>query len=352
MATYTTRQTEILQKLGRTMGFTVDQVTAITLEADIPVTVTYSNNRGVFTRDTTDQLAQIITDSERNAMLSQRLTNRESDNFLNYQSLFAINARPQTTDFVTSSGRADSQTTTGSMSFDPKENRLSAAGLANAAKTAYLENAARTQVKAGQNEESRVRISDPSGIFIAENNPVLAPLRKSGNMVIFPYAPSISVTHQANYEDVNLTHSNYSYLFYQNSPTATINITATFTAKDAESASYVVAVQHFFRSVTKMFYGKDDIAGIPPPVLRLDGYGPYQFSSVPVVVKSFGINLPTDVDYITSEINTNTKVPTSQEFAIELAPLYSRRSISNNFSLKEFAAGRLLATKNGRGGFI
>lgn len=350
MATYTARQTEILQKLGRNMGFTVAQVVSINLEADIPVGVTYSNEQGVFTRDTTDQLGQILTDAERAAMLTERLDSRESNNFLNYRSLLALNARPTTTDFITSEGRVDSETATSSANFDPKENRLTAAGLSTAAKNAYLDNISRTRFRASRAVEDRVRITDTSGKFINTLNPVLKPLADSGGMVIFPYTPSISISHSANYEEAALTHSNYSYLFYQNSPTAKITITATFTCKDAKTASYVVAVQHFFRSVTKMFYGQDDIAGVPPPVLRLDGHGPYQFSSVPVVVTEFSASLPTDVDYITSE--NQTRVPTSQEFTINLTPLYSRRSISNNFSLKAFAAGDLLGKPNGRGGFI
>ncbi len=135
----------------------------------------------------------------------------------------------------------------------------------------------------------------------------------------------------------------------------------------------MLAVQHFFRSVTKMFYGKDPEAGTPPPVLRLDGYGDYQFSSVPVVITDFGVTLPTDVDYISTGsgttgrvgnfgfldenlggpgISSSTKVPVMQEFSITCMPVYSRKSISNDFGLREFAAGKLLGKKGGRGGFI
>lgn len=356
MATYTPRQEEILGKLGKSMGFTLDQVTNVAYEADIPVSVTYSNTAGTFNRTTYDQLGGILNDLERSSLQSIRADQRAaiSNNFLSNQALLSLNPQPIANDFIRSLGRTpivDPAIAASRLAFDPKAARLVAAGLGQFAENPLYNNTSRNQVQfQGDQTEDRVRISDPSGVFISSANPILTPLVQSDNQVIFPYTPSISVTHSANYDEAQLTHSNYSYFFYQNSPTATISITGTFTAKDQASADYVVAVQHFFRSVTKMFYGQDSEAGVPPPVLRLDGHGDYQFSSVPVVVSSFSANLPTDVDYITS--SSNTKVPVMQEFTIELKPVYSRRSISNDFSLREFAAGRLLGAKNGRGGFI
>ena len=252
--------------------------------------------------------------------------------------------------------------------FDPKLTRLLSSGLSAFTSNQTVEPTAVSFT--GQDVEDRVRISDPSGIFINATNAVLRPLADVG-FVLFPYTPNISINHSVNYtNDGEMTHSNYSYPFYQNSPTASISISGTFTAKDPQSAAYVLAVQHFFRSVTKMFYGKDPEAGTPPPILRLDGHGDYQFSSVPVVVTSFSAQLPTDVDYIsTATAMTNnyggyipggtnesltkvSRVPVIQEFTIELKPIYSRRSISRDFGLRDFAAGRLLGVKNGRGGFI
>ena len=356
MATYTPRQEEILGKLGKSMGFTTDQITSVAYEADIPVNVTYSNAAGTFTRSTYDQLGGILTDLERSGIQSIRAEQRAllSSNFLSNQALLALNPQPQANDFIRSLGRTpivDPAIAASRLAFDPKTARLIAAGLGKFADNPLFNPISRNQVQfQGDQTEDRVRISDPSGVFISSANPILRPLVQSDNQVIFPYTPSITVNHTANYDESQLTHSNYSYQFYQNSPTATISITGTFTAKDKASADYVVAVQHFFRSVTKMFYGQDSEAGVPPPVLRLDGHGDYQFSSVPVVVTSFSASLPTDVDYITS--SSNTKVPVMQDFSLELKPVYSRRSISNDFSLREFAAGRLLGAKNGRGGFI
>ena len=227
---------------------------------------------------------------------------------------------------------------------------------------------------------------------------ILYPLYVTGG-VVFPYTPSISTTYGANYSSYDLTHSNYRGQFYQNSYVDDINIQATFTAQDTSEANYLLAVIHFFRSVTKMFYGLDAQRGAPPPLVFLQGLGEYQFNLHPCVVKSFNYNLPADVDYIrarTANINgTNllqrrdrqtlptssalgsflrlanatltglpvgalaqtpapqtlgtsnpTYVPTKLDMTITLTPIQTRDQVSKQFSLKGFANGDLL-----KGGF-
>ena len=95
-----------------------------------------------------------------------------------------------------------------------------------------------------------------------------------------------------------MTHSNYRGYFYQNSYVDEIQIQATFTAQDTSEANYMLAVIHFFKSVTKMFYGQDAQRGMPPPLVFLQGLGEFQFNLHPCVVKSFNYQLPNNVDYI------------------------------------------------------
>lgn len=202
--------------------------------------------------------------------------------------------------------------------------------------------------------DSRVKISDPSG-RISTLGGALAPLQRTDFKVVFPYTPEISINHQANYQDMNPTHSNYEYLFYQNSVVSEISISAMFTARNADDAEYVLAAQHFFRSATKMFSGNDDIAGLPPIVCRLEGHGSLQFSYVPIVVTGFNVILPSDVDYI-SAVGTGSnvgRVPTMQTMTITAKPIYSRNRVTNDFSLDNFAKGNLLGSPStGIGGFI
>lgn len=220
---------------------------------------------------------------------------------------------------------------------------------------------------------------------------LMAPLKKTDG-VIFPYTPAIDTAYKANYESYDLTHSNYRGYFYRNSYVDMINVRAQFTAQDTNEANYLLAVIHFFRSATKMFYGKDSQAGAPPPLVYLSGYGNFQFNEHPCVISQFNYQLPPDVDYIRAQsslyVNTNmignrirnpiannpvsyianrllnnnllpgaldfrpsqgnlpvnepTYVPTKMEISISLLPIQSRSQISNNFSVKQFANGNLL----------
>jgi len=252
----------------------------------------------------------------------------------------------------------------------------------------------------------RVRLSlAPSAgyLYKAQNPGILGPLQKTDG-VIFPYLPQIQVTYAAHYDPAELTHSNYKIFQYKNSSVDQLSITCDFTAQDNEEANYMLAVIHFFRSVTKMFYGQDQIPkpGTPPPLCYLSGMGDFQFDRHPLVISSFNYSLPNDVDYIrassptllsgvnstgyndnrnsdltsqqirmqsgTTHLNagatqsapnfskaTNTQptyVPTKISISIVAYPIVTRNDISNTFSLAEYATGKLLQGSKRSGGGI
>ena len=146
----------------------------------------------------------------------------------------------------------------------------------------------------------RVRLSlapNATYLYKAKAAGILAPLAAT-NGVLFPYTPAIDTSYQAKYDPYDLTHSNYRGYFYKSSAVENITVKGTFTAQDTKEAEYLLAVIHFFRSVTKMFYGQDPQAGAPPPLVYLSGFGEFQFNKHPCVVSSFTYNLPNDVDYI------------------------------------------------------
>jgi hypothetical protein len=163
-------------------------------------------------------------------------------------------------------------------------------------------------------------------------------------------------------------------------------------------AQYLLAVIHFFRSATKMFYGQDAQRGAPPPLLFISGLGEYQFNNHACVLASFDYSLPADVDYIragspnnngtdllkrrtstqnnlpTNPIsgalgrlnqlfsgqgiqkggivyqnapsnlskNSPTYVPTKIDISLTLNPVVTRSQASRQFSLKQFANGDLV----------
>ena len=252
----------------------------------------------------------------------------------------------------------------------------------------------------------RVRLSlAPSAgyLYKAQNPGILGPLQKTDG-VIFPYVPQIQVTYAAHYDAGELIHSNYKIFQYKNSSIDQISITCDFTAQDNDEANYMLAVIHFFRSVTKMFYGQDQIPkpGTPPPLCYLSGMGEFQFDRHPLVISSFNYNLPNDVDYIRagsptllSGVNSNgydsgndivvddstacrrlqvsglnfggnesapnwqkqsntqpTYVPTKIQLSLTAYPIVTRNDISNKFSLAEYATGALLQGSKRSGGGI
>jgi len=230
-----------------------------------------------------------------------------------------------------------------SCGYDPTNGRLSGSGVAEGGTAESLlqpvSGASATAFK--EDSEDRVIIYDQTGKFIGQSI-IFNPLADLGG-VLFPYTPTIQVSHKASYDPMALVHTNYVTPQYQHSQVDNITISGLFTANYPAEAEYMVAMMHFFRTVTKMFYGQDQLAGTPPPVLYLDAYGPYSFDHIPVVITGFDYQLPNEVDYISCTINTQKqKVPTSLTVNLSMLPTYSRNAISNNFGLEKFSKGQLI----------
>jgi hypothetical protein len=142
----------------------------------------------------------------------------------------------------------------------------------------------------------RVRLSMANAPSF-QNSSVLAPLKQAGGLV-FPYTPSINIASSAKYSQIQTTHTNYTFQAFQHSEPGTITITAPMNVEDSTQGLYWIAAVHYLRSLTKMFSGSDALAGNPPPVIFLNGYGNYVFKNIPVVVTQFQTTLSNDCDYI------------------------------------------------------
>ena len=209
----------------------------------------------------------------------------------------------------------------------------------------------------------RVRISMApvtASLFYNQNNPILSPLWQT-NGVVFPYTPSVTINHSASWNPTQLTHSNYASYFYEGSQVGSFSLQGEFSVQNIQEGQYLMAAIHFFRSCTKMFFGQSALAGTPPPVVYLDGYGKAYLPRVPCVIQSFSHTMPADVDYITVPIGVSLdqlniagqsfnlsgaavpqRMPALSTISITLQPIYSRNNIANNFTLESFAAGGLL----------
>ena len=273
---------------------------------------------------------------------------------------------------------------------------------------ARAQNTIANQRRNPNNADWRVKLRLAPGADYLYNAPepgILQPLKGTG--IIFPYTPTIGTSYKANYASYDLTHSNYKGYYYQSSSVEPVTLSCPFTAQSTAEAEYLLAVIHFFKSVTKMFYGQDPQRGTPPPLVYLTGLGEYQFNEHPCVVQSFTYDLPVDVDYIRARSpnvnnsnmlnkrqstnptgpgttwgggilgnvlggainrlanaglpkggmskppapasfgqNSPTYVPTKMNISISLLPVQSRKQQSQQFSLRQYANGDLL-----KGGF-
>jgi hypothetical protein len=174
--------------------------------------------------------------------------------------------------------------------------------------------------------------------------------------VVFPYTPQVQVQHSANYSAQKLTHNNYTQYFYDNSEVQAITVAGEFTVQNVTEGQYLLATVYFFRAVTKMFFGQDQNAGNPPPMVYLNGYGQYYFPNVPCVVTGFSHTMPADCDYMDipepglAPYNpqmmhyrlNSTRLPTTSTISLTLQPVYSRLAQGQGFSLNDFAAGALV----------
>ena len=212
-----------------------------------------------------------------------------------------------------------------------------------------------------------------------EDNDLMAPLIESRG-IFWPLTPAVVVQHSANYNPLSQTHSNYPFQAYQNSQVDSYNIIGEFPVQNGEDARHWVATVNFLRTVTKMYFGKDNttLKGNPPPILHMSGYGDHMFNNVPVIVNTFNVELRPGIDYISTKQPNLARLPNPKELggydaaglqvyenlaeaqswaptlsniSVLVTPVYSRESVKN-FSLSEFARGEL----NGKGtngiGFI
>lgn len=184
----------------------------------------------------------------------------------------------------------------------------------------------------------------------------------STNGVLFPYTPSVSTGSVAEYDPSAFVHTNYGYNAYARSYPKPISITAEFTAQSNDEALYLLAVLHFFRSVTKSYFGITPYqkAGTPPPVLLFNYLGQYQFNNVPVVVKNFDYTYEANIDYVPVYTGSNTDysenigvsipntdssgytyVPTHLTVNVELDTQYIPINLRNDFNLDDFRQGKL-----------
>ncbi len=220
-------------------------------------------------------------------------------------------------------------------------------------------------------KDYRAKIHPISGLanyrlFGRKNDPnnILAPLYNTGG-VLFPYTPMIQVQHATvNYGQYDLAHTNYDYMAYQRTSSPSATVTGVFGAHTQDEAEYMMAVIHFFRTVTKSAFGgivtdPFDIQdrGTPPPKLAFSAYGDAMFNKTPIYIRTVAFGLDQDVDYVpvrnassTGNQNygtlnrqlENSYVPLVLNIFVDIVVAPNPSKLRDEFNLNDFRSGKLL----------
>ena len=235
-------------------------------------------------------------------------------------------------------------------------------------------------------KDRRVRISakpDAKEIIYGPNDSsnILHPMWHTGGL-LFPYTPTINDTATVNYEHYDPVHTNQPFAAFKSVAPKDITIIGTFTAMNQDEAVYCLAAIHFLRTVTKMYFGLGgtqgssqdlfsfrgvNLRGTPPPILLLNGYGTAIYHNVPVIVTTYNVELPQDVDYIQvktrsgiTRINTDERtatrlssditawVPARFIISLTLQVQNTPDRLRRHFNLNDFRTGNLIK----RGGWV
>jgi hypothetical protein len=116
--------------------------------------------------------------------------------------------------------------------------------------------------------------------------------------LIFPYTPRVSFNHKVNYQSQDITHTNITHHYYQNTSTPSISIEAKFTADNRSNALHMLSAIWYLTACSKCDFGMNtSTPGLPPPILYLSGYDT-TIDNIPVLIDTIGYNYPDDKHYV------------------------------------------------------
>ena len=201
---------------------------------------------------------------------------------------------------------------------------------------------------------------------------ILTPLHATNGM-IFPYTPTVQVSQDTSWQTADLEQTNYDILSFQKSSSATFSVTGKYTVQNQREGEYLLAVLHFLRTVSKSYFGAQDVeqfvapqtdastdetvartrsegkAGLPPPVLLFSGYGNMMFNQINVVVKSHSWSFEEGQDMIRIRLPNEGEVwlPPVMTVSLTLSMQQNTERLREEFKLDEFRTGALLNNKKG-----
>lgn len=216
--------------------------------------------------------------------------------------------------------------------------------------------APRGQSVANKSKDLRVRLrpqdSQKDKVYGKEGVSNILSILYKTNGVLFPYTPTVNFSQDVDYKTIDLVHSNYDINAYNRTPSVSLSIAGKFSVQNKREGEYAIAVLHFLRTASKMYFGDEDasngLAGLPPPVLLFSGYGAYMFNDLRVVLKSHSYTFDDSVDMV--EVNLDgiiTKVPALFTVSLALGVQQTPYAMREKFSLDTFRTGELMRRGGG-----
>lgn len=232
--------------------------------------------------------------------------------------------------------------------------------------------------------DERVRLRPKGGITkFAKDSPLLQPLLNT-NGFMFPYRPIIETGGNVAYGTQELVHSIQDFNYFIRNSSTNFSMSGQFSCEDNDTAAYTFACIHFLRSISKMHFGgfssasststssvasslssiasassaitsatsltgqssgttsSDSLVGAPPQVLILNGYGQYMFNNIPVLLRSFNLSFPDNIDYVKFTVNSvDVWLPVVLTISLSLTAQVTPEE-ARNFNYNDFKNGTLL----------
>jgi hypothetical protein len=196
--------------------------------------------------------------------------------------------------------------------------------------TANIDDAAGRRVRLRPKPDAVAQIYGPASSLMGK---ILTNTRG----VVWPFQPAISYQQEVEYSTTDLVHSIQEFLTYKTTKAAKFTVSGSWSVQTQKEGLYALACIRFFQTVTKMYFGGmpgsnvEGLQGTPPPVLLFDAYGQNMFNCLPVIVNSFSVTLPQDVDYYPvdlSNLTTTFSNLSSEIAAVKLKNLSSSNNIA------------------------
>lgn len=199
--------------------------------------------------------------------------------------------------------------------------------------------------------DKRARLR-PFDSYEAQNycygNGIMSILRETQGLV-WAYTPTIQITQQVSYASYANTHVNQEFKAYQNTAAFHFTCSGPFTVQNDREKQYALACIHFLRTNSKMNFGVQggfQYRGTPPPILKFSAWGSLMFNDLPVIIESFTIDLPGDVDYVQSNLMLGEAwLPSKFTISVSMTVQKTPSQWRTDFSLSDFADGSLLLSQ-------